>query len=313
MSASEIPARPVRIVALHGKPFDGVHRQGLTELIEGFRQGGAQIYLHRAFEIELAVQGVQTAGLQCFDKLDELLGLDLLIAVGGDGTVLESAALLGDRQVPVLGVNTGRLGFLSHAPMDDLQGVVRNLLQGRYTVESRYMLESRCEALDIGPFSGALNEITLHRRDTAAMIHIELESDGTFINKYWADGLIVSTPTGSTAYSLSCGGPIVDPKCDVLLITPIAPHNLNNRPLIIPGDGCLQLSASCREGHLMLTLDSRSFKAKSPLELTISRSKIPMGLVQMEGQDFYQTIRQKMHWGLDGRDAAGETNAAEDR
>ena len=306
-------SRPVQSVALHGKPFDVGHRQGLSALIEGFRQGGAQVYLHAAFSDELAKHGVPTEGLQRFENLDEIQALDLLLAVGGDGTILESAALLRDRSVPVLGVNTGRLGFLSHAPMDDLQGVVQDLLSGEYTVEDRYMLETRCDALDIGPFAGALNEITLHRRDTASMIYIALESDGTFVNKYWADGLIISTPTDSTAYSLSCGGPIVDPACDVLLITPIAPHNLNNRPLVIPGSGTLKLQASCRDGHLMLTLDSRSYKALSPLELTISRSAKPMGLVQMKGQDFYQTVRQKMHWGLDGRDAAGETNAAESR
>lgn len=299
---SVMEAIPVKAVAMHGKPFDVEHRAGLTALIDGFTSAGTSVHLHRSFAGELGRAGLDVSSLPVFDSITEVDHLDMVLAVGGDGTVLESAALLNGKDVPVLGVNTGRLGFLSNAPMDDLKSVVHALLAGEYTVDHRRMLQTQCDALDIGSFACALNEITLHRRDTATMIHIEVENEGTFINKYWADGLIVSTPTGSTAYSLSCGGPIVDPSCDVLLITPIAPHNLNNRPLVIPGGGTLKLRASCRDGHLMLTLDSRSFKAKSPLELIISQSERPMGLVQMKGQDFYQSFRKKMHWGLDTRD-----------
>ena len=157
----------------------------------------------------------------------------------------------------------------------------------------------------------ALNEVTVHRRDVASMIRISVHRDGTFINRYWADGLIVSTATGSTAYSLSCGGPIVHPASDAIVLNPIAPHNLNDRPLVIPADGTLEIVAEGRDDHLMVTLDTRSHKVAVPARFLVRRADRPFLLVQLPGGDFIETVRRKLHLGLDGREGPSSAGSHE--
>ena len=190
---------------------------------------------------------------------------DMVLSLGGDGTVLETAALEAVEGIPVLGINTGRLGFLAHLPLQGASEAMASIMTGSYIVESRNRLEIEFLGMDVDLGRYALNEVTVHRRDVASMIRISVHRDGTFVNRYWADGLIVSTATGSTAYSLSCGGPIVHPDSNAIVLNPIAPHNLNDRPLVIPAEGTLEIHAEGRDDHLMLTLDSRSHKVKAPL------------------------------------------------
>ena len=232
---------------------------------------------------------------------------DMVLSFGGDGTVLETATLEGLDHVPVLGINTGRLGFLSHLPSEGAADAIQGILDGNYIVDSREMLEVGVEGMDLEGGGIALNEVTIHRRDVASMIRMSVHRDGTFVNRYWADGLIVSTATGSTAYSLSCGGPIVHPASQAIVLNPIAPHNLNDRPLVIPSDGVLDIQAEGRDDHLVLTLDTRYHILPAPARFTVRRAERPFLLVELPDADFIETVRRKLHLGLDGRE--GPSNA----
>lgn len=236
---------------------------------------------------------------------------DMVLSFGGDGTVLETASMPGAAGVPVLGINTGRLGFLAHVPLEDAESLLEGILDGNYTVEDRNMLEVEFPGLDLEPGGLALNEVTVHRRDVASMIRISVHRDGTFINRYWADGLIVSTATGSTAYSLSCGGPIVHPASNAIVLNPIAPHNLNDRPLVIPAEGTLEIQAEGRDDHLMVTLDTRSHKVAVPARFLVRPADRPFKLVQLPGGDFIETVRRKLHLGLDGREGPSRAGGHE--
>jgi len=227
---------------------------------------------------------------------------DMVLTFGGDGTVLETAAMLGGRPIPVLGINTGRLGFLSHLPMIGATSALKDILTGGYKLESRAMLAVDFPEAKLGSQFRALNEITVHRRDVASMIRVSVHRNGVFVNRYWSDGLIVSTATGSTAYSLSCGGPIIHPDSNAIVLNPIAPHNLHDRPVVIPLDGTLEILAEGRDDHLMLTLDTRSYTVSAPARFTVRPADHPFLLVQLPDVDFIETVRRKLHLGLDARE-----------
>lgn len=238
---------------------------------------------------------------------------DMVLSFGGDGTVLDTAALPGLERVPVLGINTGRLGFLSHLPAEGAAEAMKGILAGDYVVDPREMLEVACEGMDLEGGGLALNEVTIHRRDVASMIRISVQRNGSFVNRYWADGLIVSTATGSTAYSLSCGGPIVHPASQAIVLNPIAPHNLNDRPLVIPTDGVLDIQAEGRDDHLVLTLDTRSHILPAPARFTVRKADRPFLLVELPGSEFIETVRRKLHLGLDGREGPSNAPTQENR
>jgi NAD+ kinase len=229
-------------------------------------------------------------------------GVDLLLAFGGDGTVLESATLVRRGEVPILGVNTGRLGFLSNVSMEAFDLAMDALTAGTTWIEERALLHVEVSDSDVGDFPYALNEVVIHKRDTASMVVVDVHRDEKFVNTYWADGLLVSTPTGSTAYSLSAGGPIVLPGSEVVVVTPVAPHNLNDRPLVVPLEGEITLVAGGRDAQFLLSMDSRSFPLEPGREVVIRPADFRIKLVNLEHQDFFSTVRQKMHWGLDPRE-----------
>lgn len=226
--------------------------------------------------------------------------LDMVVSMGGDGSFLDSVNLMGDHPVPLLGINLGRLGFLSSTRLEDVDTTLLAILQRRYTLNERDILALEgCPGF--GKHNTALNEVSFHKRDGAAMISIHTHLDGRFLNTYWADGLIISTPTGSTAYSLSCGGPLLAPHCDAMVITPIAPHNLNVRPFVVPGGSTLTLKVETRGEKYLVNLDSRSRVLEDFPDLHIKRAEHRVQLVQLEGQDFLDTLRNKLNWGLDVR------------
>jgi NAD+ kinase len=240
--------------------------------------------------------------LKPFEAHHELKGYDLLIAIGGDGTILESATLVRDTEIPVLGVNTGRLGFLSNVGIEEIDLAMDALAAGRVWYERRALLHVEVDDMELGEFPYALNEIAIMKRDTSSMVAVEVYRDDTYVNNYWADGLIVSTATGSTAYSLSAGGPIVMPGSNVLCINPVAPHNLNNRPLIVPSEGRLELVAEGRENQFLLSLDSRMFILDGGRKVRVTTAPFQFILINLEHQEFFSTVRAKMHWGIDPRD-----------
>lgn len=227
--------------------------------------------------------------------------LDLFIGLGGDGTLLDTVALVGRSHIPVLGINLGRLGFLSTVRLEDVDSALDALGQGRYSLQDRTLLEVTDHDELLGGNNFALNEVCIHKRDSASMITVHVHLGADYLNTYWADGLIIATPTGSTAYSLSCGGPILYPTNNALVINPISPHNLNVRPFVVPDHYSISLRLEARSDRCLLNLDSRSVAIDGHSTVTIRRAQFAIKLVQLEGEDFLNTLRTKLNWGLDVR------------
>ncbi len=228
-------------------------------------------------------------------------GIEIFFSLGGDGTFLDSVAKVGRTGIPVLGINLGRLGFLSSTREEGTAEALKAVLARRYSIEERGLLTVEGDGLGDGGPLYALNEVSLHKRDSSSMISVDAFVGERFLNTYWSDGLIVATPTGSTAYSLSCGGPLLDPDCDAMVITPIAPHNLNVRPFVVPGNSLIRLRAEARDDKYLVNLDSRSFTLERPTDLHVHRAAHRVKFVHLEGQDFFNTLRDKLAWGLDVR------------
>lgn len=226
--------------------------------------------------------------------------LDFLISVGGDGTILSAVEITGDSQVPIIGVNTGRLGFLANVSTDGFIQAFKELKGGNYSLDKRSLLQLESNA-DLFRFNYALNDFVLHKKETSSMITVHAFLNGEPLNSYWADGLIVSTPTGSSGYSLSCGGPILFPKSSSLVVTPIAPHNLNVRPVIIPDDQVLSFEIEGRSANFLASLDSRSVTIDQTIQMAIRKADFHINLVRFEGDTFLKTLRHKMLWGMDNR------------
>jgi len=226
---------------------------------------------------------------------------DYLISLGGDGTILSAMTILRDSSTPIIGINLGRLGFLSSIEKHRISEALELVFKGEYTLMKRSMITLESESKLFGEIPFALNDFTISKRDTSSMVIIHTYIDGAFLNSYWADGLIVSTPTGSTGYSLSCGGPIIYPGSGNLVITPIAPHNLNVRPMVIPDDKTLSFEIEGRSKNFLCTLDARYQTIRSDQRIFIKRNAFDTTLVNLFDVDFLKTIRSKLNWGLDKR------------
>jgi len=226
---------------------------------------------------------------------------DIMITLGGDGTILQAITLLKDSGIPVLGINLGRLGFLASVEKKIIKKAVKQLVHNEYSIVSRSLLALTCNLPLFDQFPYALNDFTLNKRDTSSMITIHTYVDHVLLNSYWADGIIVSTPTGSTGYSLSCGGPIIFPDSQNIVITPVAPHNLNVRPIVIPDSLCISLKVEGRTDSFMCTLDSRYETITSTHHIEIRKGNFYISFIQLKGQTFMKTISEKLLWGLDKR------------
>tara|TARA_B100000768_G_C11284203_1_gene380881 strand:- start:3333 stop:4211 length:879 start_codon:yes stop_codon:yes gene_type:complete len=289
-------------IAVHGRAFSPEFDDAIKQILKRIYALDESPMLEFHFKRFLDERMSVTRDWNAFDEAHEIEDVDLLIAIGGDGTVLEAATLVRDTEIPVLGVNTGRLGFLSNVGIDEIDLAMDAVAAGKVWYEKRLLLKIEVDGMELGEFPYALNEVAIMKRDTSSMVAVEVERDDSFVNNYWADGLIVSTPTGSTAYSLSAGGPIVMPGSEVLCINPVAPHNLNNRPLIIPANGELQMTAEGRENQFLLSLDSRMFILDGGRKVRVTPAPFRFVLMNLEHQEFFSTVRAKMHWGIDPRD-----------
>lgn len=239
--------------------------------------------------------------LNTFSNSEELIAkADYVISLGGDGTMLETLEYVRKSGIPVLGVNTGRLGFLATVYKEDFEKAIQLLIKEKFTLDKRELIELD-KTTCFNEVNYALNEFTIHKKESSAMINIDTYVDGIFLNSYFADGLIVSTPTGSTAYSLSCGGPIMVPDSDNFIITPIAPHNLNVRPIVISNNKTLSFKVSGRSDSFNVSLDSRSQTIKNLSELVIKKADFRFNMINLEGQHFFETLRNKLLWGIDKR------------
>lgn len=235
------------------------------------------------------------------NHLDLKSGFDLMISLGGDGTFLKAVSFIRDSGVPILGINTGRLGFLSNLSKSQIAQTLQRFNDGQYEFQKRSLLRVHTDNDLFADENFALNELTLQKKDTSSMIKVQAYLGDKFLNTYWADGLIVATPTGSTAYSLSCGGPIITPGCQVHILTPIAPHNLNVRPVVVPDHMPISLQVEGRDRTYLLSLDGHSQHIKQGEKVIITKAEFMINVVKFEDNNFLDTIRNKMFWGSDTR------------
>ncbi len=237
-----------------------------------------------------------------FFKDEKLPKIDFFFSIGGDGTFLETITYVGNSETPILGINTGRMGFLATIPRDKIRDALNSLQKDQYSIDSRSLLEIQMEGKNtFGYKNFALNEISLSKRDTSSMIAIHAKIDGEFLNVYWADGLIVSTPTGSTGYSLSCGGPIMMPTTSNFILAPINPHNLTARPLIVSDESVIELYVETRSKNYLLTLDSRSKSLEKSTVFKIKKAPFDAKLININNNTYIQTLKNKLNWGYDVR------------
>lgn len=242
------------------------------------------------------------AELKTFASAQDLnTGTDFLISMGGDGTLLDTVCYVRDKNIPVIGINFGRLGFLADIGKEDVRLLVKALIERTFKIDQRTLLHLDSNAGLFGELPYALNEFTIHKKDSSAMIKVHAYLNGEFLNTYWADGLVVSTPTGSTAYSLSCGGPVVFPDASNFIISPVAPHNLNVRPIVVPDHNIISFEISGRSEQFLCTLDSRMEIVDSQVQLAVRKESFQLSLLRLHDSNFLTTLRNKLLWGVDKR------------
>lgn len=292
-----------RVVAIYGKEVHVKHLNEIKFLLTYLNECHIEVHVHKSYLNKLKkCLDIDYSFVNSFLKIKSKVARpELLISIGGDGTFLDATALIRKTNIPILGINTGRLGFLARVSSEDIKQAIDDYLSGDFEIEPRSLLEANLKHED-GEIKGvALNEVTIHKTDTASMIIIHAFVNGEFLNSYWADGLIISTPTGSTAYNLSVGGPIVSPGSRNFIIAPIAPHNLNVRPIIISDDSELMLRVEGRTDKSLLTIDSRRHRVSTESEVVIKRATHEVNLVKFYSQSFFKTLRNKLNWGVDKR------------
>ena len=236
-----------------------------------------------------------------FNSSEDLEDIDYIISLGGDGTLLDTVTFVQDKGIPVVGVNYGRLGFLASIGKDELHTAVKALVDRTYMIDKRSLIHLDANVPLFGKVPYALNELTIHKKDTSPMIKIHTYLNGEFLNTFWADGLIVSTPTGSTGYSLSCNGPVVFPDSKSFIITPVSPHNLNIRPIVVPDDNIISFEVEGRTDGYLCTLDSRREILSKEVQLAVKKETFSINLIRLNENNFLQTLRNKLSWGLDKR------------
>lgn len=284
-------------VAVHGRLRYEADRPRLEAILELLKDKFSEVL----FTEELAqMNGISSESVVAESELRKGT-FDVLVSVGGDGTLLDSVRKVGRSEIPILGVNTGRLGFLASTPFEELGQALDKLKSGNFRVDGRTLLKVSTKAPLFGDDSFALNEISVHKSATSSMLVVKAYLDDEFLSTYWADGLIISTPTGSTGYSLSTGGPIVAPRTSNFIITPIAPHNLNMRPLVISDDTKVTLRVEENDPDFMVSLDSQSKVVSADVELTVSKAEFKVGLIRFSENDYFETLRSKLMWGQDRR------------
>ncbi|WP_458627787.1 NAD kinase [Winogradskyella sp. PC D3.3] len=289
-------------VAIYGQNYIKKDSQKAVEkLLDVLLKKQAQVFIESEFLDAQNVDVKQNADIKTFTALDT--SFDLLISVGGDGTILRAITYVGDLGIPVVGINTGRLGFLATIQIDDIHTALTEIFNGDYKISERSLLSvsTNPKHQDIVNTHFALNEIAISRKNTTSMITIETHLNDEFLTSYWADGLILSTPTGSTGYSLSCGGPVIAPDAKNFALTPIAPHNLSARPLILPDSTTVTLRVNGREDQFLMSLDSRIVTLSNTTTVTVKKANFVIKMVELLDETFLATLRKKLLWGEDRR------------
>jgi len=290
-------------VAIYGNQFNKEFNSSINELLDRLNHYNVDIYIYKPFYefIKNNVNNrlkVRDTFIKHTDIRDEA---DVMFSIGGDGTFLETVRFVRNYNIPLIGINTGKLGFLANISRDEISYSVDSLINREFSLEERALVKLETSNNLFGELNYGLNEFTVHKRDSGSMIIISAYIDDDYLNTYWADGLIISTPTGSTAYSLSVGGPIVIPNSNNFIIVPISPHNLTVRPIVVPDNISLKLKVDGRGANFLVTLDHRSEVIDSSIELIIKRADFNISLIKFDKHTFYSTLRNKLMWGIDKR------------
>lgn len=289
-------------VAIYSRGLDSDQEVQLLTLLEELARHRIKTCLHKSLVGPHSAVNMLPASYSVFSKYDDLdASIDCIISLGGDGTMLDTATLVRDKQIPIMGINFGRLGFLASIAKNELTLAVEALAHGRYIIEKRILIHLNASIPLFGDAPFALNEFAIHKRDFSPMIKIHTYLNGEFLNSYWADGLIVSTPTGSTGYNMSCGGPVVFPDSGCFVITPVAPHNLNLRPIIIPDHNIISFEVEGRAEEFICTMDARREIVEKEVQLAVKKEEFPVLLMVLNENSFLSTLREKLTWGFDKR------------
>ena len=291
-------------VAIYGKYYLNSTEPIIKDIFVFFNTNNVEMVIEFEFLKILHEKQIIQKEYKTFTSHSELdSSFDMLISIGGDGTILRAAALVRNSGVPILGINAGRLGFLATVQKENISEFMQFIIEKKYTISKRTLLSLSCMPTNeaVEEINFALNEVSVSRKDTTSMITIETYLNNEFLNSYWADGLIIATPTGSTGYSMSCGGPILTPNVSSFVVTPIAPHNLNARPLVIPDDTEIRLKVSGREENYLVSLDSRITSVQNETILTIKKTPFQINMVEIPEETFLKTLRTKLFWGEDRR------------
>ena len=289
-------------IAIFGSPYPEHFSKYIQHLIKKLEAEHINLIIEEEFSIFLENNIRFNKSISTFNSYETLKNkADFLLSIGGDGTLLKAVTYVRESEIPIMGINTGRLGFISSISADQIDDAITDILKGNYKINERTLLELSSDKNLFKEKNFALNEVAVSKKDTSSMIRIDAYVDDEFLNTYWADGLVVSTPTGSTGYSLSCGGPIIMPGTNNIIITPNAPHNLNVRPIVIDDNSVVKLKIEDRDQLALVSLDSRSRAFDSETELIIKKANFKVRLVQPQNNSIIKTIRHKLMWGLDKR------------
>jgi NAD+ kinase len=289
-------------IAIFGEVYNINSETSIETLLGILVKKTVKVIIESNFYLEIKNrQNINVDAFDTFEGLDD--SFDLLITIGGDGTILRAITYVRDYSIPIIGVNTGRLGFLATIQKDKIEGAMEDIIKGNYQISQRSLLtiETDPENQKLLDFNIALNDIAVSRKNTTSMITVETYLNNEYLTSYWADGLIISTPTGSTGYSLSCGGPVIIPDADSFALTPIAPHNLNARPLVIPDSTEIKLRISGREDSYFVSLDSRIATLSNDSTIIIKKASFKIKMVELKKESFLDTLRKKLLWGADKR------------
>lgn len=285
---------------VYGQKWKEEHKFYVEKLFKKLIDASFEITIYKAYADQFTGVSHSFQTLATHNEL-KTFGPDVVITLGGDGTILSVVPIIRELETPIMGLNLGRLGFLASIEQERIDNAITDFIDGRYSIIKRAMIQMDSEPRIFGNDNFALNDFTLLKRDNSSMIVIHTFIDGEFLNSYWADGLIVSTPTGSTGYSLSCGGPIIFPSSDNLVLTPVAPHNLNVRPVVISGGREISFKIEGRSENFLCSLDSRNAIIGAETKITLKQSPFSTNLISLDGDNFMKTIRNKLNWGLDKR------------
>ncbi len=289
-------------IAIYGRPFND---QGvlpyIQQVFDTLLEHKVEIYVHH--QLHTYLQGnINTEPYKVLGQGDRIKGvIDIFFTLGGDGTLLDMVTLICDTGIPIIGINFGRLGFLASINKNDIQSAIHAVINREFTLDSRELIRIDSDLEIFGDDNFALNDITIHRRDDAAMITTHVFLNKEFLNSYWGDGIIISTSTGSTAYSLSCGGPIIFPESNSLVLTPVSPHNLNVRPIVLPDSCTLAFDVECRSANYLVSCDSRTAVIEKTMRFTVKKAGFKLNLIRLNNESYLSTLRNKLLWGLDVR------------